>query len=67
MFLLVPLSVRFLVGRGASLSWAIFFANYLNDILKAVIGASLLRWLNNGAPKLATILELFEFFGIVVV
>ena len=67
MFLLIPLVVRFFVGRGVTLEPWIFAANYVNDILKAVIGASLLRWFNNGPPKLATILELFEFFAVAVV
>lgn len=66
-FFIIPLVVRFFVGRGTSLTPGIFFANYLNDILKGVIGASLLLWWNNGPPKLATIVELFKFFAVVVV
>ena len=65
MFLIVPLVVRYFVGRGAELPVWIFAANYLNDILKGVIAASLLRWLNIGPPKLATIRELFQFFAVV--
>ena len=67
LFLLIPLFVRYFVGRGATLATPIFLANYFNDILKALIGASILRWLNNGPPKLATIRELFQFFAVVVV
>jgi signal transduction histidine kinase len=67
MFLLVPLGIRYFVGRGAELPVDVFLANYANDILKAIIGASLLRWLNNGPTKLATIRELFQFFVVAVV
>lgn len=66
-FLILPLVVRYYVGPGTTLTLGIFFTNYVNDILKALIGASLLRWLNNGPPKLTTILELFEFFAVAVV
>jgi len=66
-FLLVPLVVRYAATKVPDLPFWLIPANYLNDILKAFIGASILRWLNNGPPKLRTITELLQFFVVVVV
>jgi len=67
MFLLVPLIVRYAATKAPDLPFWLIPANYLNDILKAIIGASILRWLSGGAPKLGTITGLMQFFLVAVI
>ena len=67
MFLLVPLVVRYAATKVPNLPFWLIPANYLNDILKAIIGASILRRLNGGPPKLETITGLLQFFLVAVV
>ena len=67
MFLLIPLIVRYAATKAPDLPFWLIPANYLNDILKAIVGASILRWLNSGPPKLGTITGLLQFFLVAVI
>ena len=67
LFLLAPIPVRFFVDVPPDVSGWLLPVSFVNDSLKALLGAYILIRLNNGRPKLATIRELFQFFLVVVV
>ena len=67
LFLLIPLIVRYAATKAPGLPFWLIPANYLNDILKALVGASILRWLYSGPPKLGTITGLLQFFLVAVI
>jgi len=67
LFLLAPIPVRLFVEVSPGVPYLLLAISFVNDSLKALLGAYILTRLNNGTPKLGTIRELFQFFLIVVV
>lgn len=66
-YILIPLPFRFFIGTTPDDSpWWFLLSAYLNDTLKAVIGAAILRRLSHGRPELATVREYLQFLLVAV-
>jgi PAS domain S-box-containing protein len=66
LYLLAPLPIRLLVAVPSDIPAWFLPAVYANDSLKAIIAAAILRRLNHGAPRLASMPELVQFFAVAV-
>lgn len=66
LYLLAPLPIRFLVAVPPDLPAWFLPAAYINDSLKAIISATLLKRLNHGPPQLTSMQELVRFFAVAV-
>ncbi|HEU0178900.1 MAG TPA: PAS domain S-box protein [Blastocatellia bacterium] len=64
LYLLAPLPIRLLVAVPPDIPTWFLPAVYINDSLKAVISAALLRRLNNGPTRLTSVQELVQFFAV---
>jgi PAS domain S-box-containing protein len=66
LYLLTPLPIRFLVAVPPDVPAWFLPAVYINDSLKAIISAALLKRLNHGTPQLTSMQELVRFFAVAV-
>ncbi|HEX5084704.1 MAG TPA: MASE1 domain-containing protein [Blastocatellia bacterium] len=66
LYLLAPIPIRFLVAVPPDMPAWFLPAVYINDSLKAIISAALLRRLNHGSLQLKGMQELAKFFAVAV-
>ncbi|MBO0726750.1 MAG: MASE1 domain-containing protein, partial [Blastocatellia bacterium] len=66
LYLLAPIPIRFLVAVPPDIPAWFLPAVYINDSLKAIISATLLRRLNHGSLQLTGMQELAKFFAVAV-
>lgn len=66
-YILIPLPFRFFIGTTPDDSpWWFLLSAYVNDTIKAIIGAAILRRFSYGRPELATVREYVQFVIVAV-
>jgi PAS domain S-box-containing protein len=67
LFLLAPLPIRLLVAVPDNTTLWFLLSVYLNDSMKALVSAAILKRLSGGTPRLASMQELIQFLAVAVI
>lgn len=67
LLLILPLPIRLLLGVPPNIPMWFLLSVYINDSLKALLAATVIRRLNPGIVRLERMQDLFQFFAIAVV